>query len=211
MKLLAKKQKFEEAQKIKSQIFALKHIQDIALFKENLTTNDRQPTTFRIEAYDVAHMSGKNVVGVMTVVENGEPDKSQYRKFKIHDDKNPARPNGRSGGDDTLNLKEVLTRRLAHPEWRFPDLIVVDGGVGQLNATREVLEKAGLNIDIVSVVKDEKHKAREILNSKGLTLTNSQGQTLENLEKSILLANSEAHRFALKFHRRLRGRNLGYN
>lgn len=196
MKLFAKEQKFEDAEKVKRQIFALKHIQDIALIKnkqEDFVRGETSHRGFRIEAYDIAHISGKNVVGVMTVIENGELDKSQYRKFKIRLDSN----------DDTLNLKEVLTRRLAHPEWRFPDLIVVDGGKGQLNTAKEVLKKAGLNIDVVSVVKDERHKAREILGIKGQTLSiNSQGLTLE---RSILLSNSEAHRFAIGFHRRLRG------
>lgn len=196
MKLFAKEQKFEDAEKVKRQIFALKHIQDIALIKnkqEDFVRGETSHRGFRIEAYDIAHISGKNVVGVMTVIENGELDKSQYRKFKIRLDSN----------DDTLNLKEVLTRRFAHPEWRFPNLIVVDGGKGQLNTAKEVLKKAGLNIDVVSVVKDERHKAREILGIKGQTLSiNPQGLTLE---RSILLANSEAHRFAIGFHRRLRG------
>ena len=190
MKLFAKEQKFEAAEKVKRQIFALKHIQDIALIKENLTTNNKQPTTFRIEAYDVAHMSGTNVVAVMVAVLDGELAKSQYRKFKIRDDKN----------DDTANLKEVLTRRLAHPEWRFPNLIVVDGGKGQLNAAKEVLKKAGLNIDVVSVVKDEKHKAREIISDRNVLSRAS--------DKEILLANSEAHRFAIGYHRKLRGKGF---
>ena len=193
MKFFAKEQKFEEAEKVKSQIFALRHIQDIALLKHDLEAGTKNlEADFRIEAYDIAHMSGKDVVGVMTVVENGEPDKSQYRKFKIHDNKN----------DDTGNLKKVLARRLAHSEWRFPNLIVVDGGKGQLNTAKEVLEKAGLDINVASVVKDEKHKAREILGKSVLSRA---------LDKSILLANNEAHRFALKFHRKLRRRNLGYN
>ncbi|MFZ2484489.1 MAG: hypothetical protein WAX80_03260 [Minisyncoccia bacterium] len=182
---LAKEQKFEEAESVKRQLFALDHIQDIALIKNDLTTNDQRPTTFRIEAYDVAHLSGKDVVGVMTVVSDGNLDKSQYRKFKIKNDSN----------DDTNNLREVITRRLNHPEWPFPNLIVVDGGRGQINATKEVLEKAGLDIEVVSVVKDEKHKAREIMGSK-------------KYSREILLANSEAHRFAISYHRRLRGKGF---
>ena len=189
MRLFAKGQKFEEAEKVKKQIFALEHIQDIALIKEDLTTNNRQPTTFRIEAYDIAHTSGTNVVGVMVVVEDGELAKGQYRKFRIHDDQN----------NDTANLKEVLTRRFTHPEWRFPSLIVVDGGKGQINVTKEVLGKAGLDIAVASVVKDEKHKAREILGKSVLSRA---------LDKSILLANNEAHRFAISYHRKLRGKGF---
>ena len=192
MKLFAREQKFEDAEKVKRQIFSLKHIQDIALIKEQYqspSTTLGAIRSTRIEAYDIAHMSGTNVVAVMTVVLDGELAKSQYRKFKIRLDSN----------DDILSLKEVLTRRLAHPEWRFPNLIVVDGGRGQLNAAREVLKKVGLDIAVASVVKDEKHKAREIL-----------GKNVQNslLHKAIFLANAEAHRFAIGFHRRLRGKGF---
>ena len=190
MKTLAKAQKFEEAEKVKGQLFALNHIQDVALIKADVSKTVFD-IGFRIEAYDIAHISGTNVVGVMTVVENGEVAKSQYRKFKIRADKN----------DDTKNLKEVLSRRFGHPEWRFPNLIVVDGGQSQLNVARKIT-----NIPAVAVTKDEHHRAREILGLKGLALnTNSQGQTLE---RAILLANSEAHRFAIKYHRLLRSKGF---
>lgn len=186
MQSLAKKREFEKADEIKKKLFALDHIQDIALIKRDL--EETSTKHFRIEAYDIAHISGTNVVGVMTVVEDGEVNKSQYRKFKIKLDKN----------DDTKNLKEVLSRRFGHPEWRFPNLIVVDGGKGQINAARQILEESGLEmIDIVSVVKDSKHKAREILNLKD-----------RSLEKAIITANMEAHRFAIGYHRKLRGKGF---
>lgn len=181
MKILAKEHKFEEAEKIKRQIFALNHIQDVALIKQELTTNDRQPTTFRIEAYDIAHIAGTDVVGVMTVVSDGELDKSQYRKFKIHTDRN----------DDTANLREVITRRLNHQEWPLPDLIVVDGGIGQLNVARAITQ-----IPVVAVTKDEHHRAKEIIPKSKILNPESQ--------RAILLANSEAHRFAIGYHRKLR-------
>jgi len=191
MKVHAKEQKFEEAEKIKRKIFALDHIQDIALIKQDPAPSPKflEPS-FRIEAYDIAHLSGKNAVGVMTVVENGELAKHQYRKFKIRADKN----------NDVANLKEVLTRRLAHREWRFPNLIVVDGGRGQINATKEILKNMGLGITVVSVVKDERHKAREIIGGKNVLSRAS--------DKEILLANSEAHRFAIGYHRKLRGKGF---
>lgn len=185
MKSHAKKHEFEEAEKVKRKIFSLEHIQDIALIKRDVERIG--PTGFRIEAYDIAHLSGRDVVGVMTVVEDGEVNKSQYRKFKIKADKN----------DDTKNLKEILERRLNHPEWPLPQLIVIDGGVGQLNAGREVIKKHNLNIEVVSVVKDERHKAREIL-----------GLTDKTLEKAIILANAESHRFAIGYHRKLRSKGF---
>lgn len=186
MKNFAREHKFEEAEKVKRQIFALDHIQDIALLKHDLENRNREGSSiFRIEAYDVAHISGTNVVGVMTVVENGELNKSQYRKFKIRQDKN----------DDTANLREVLRRRLNHPEWRLPNLIVVDGGRGQINTAKKVLEQAGLDIPVASVVKDERHKAREIIGEA-------------EYSKEIFLANAEAHRFAIGYHRKLRGKGF---
>ncbi|MBI2674097.1 MAG: UvrB/UvrC motif-containing protein [Candidatus Zambryskibacteria bacterium] len=190
MKILAKEHKFEKAGKVKKQIFALQHIQDIALIKQNLTTNNKQPTTkFRIEAYDIAHISGTHTVGAMTVVEDGELNKNQYRKFKIRLDSN----------NDIANLKELLTRRLAHQEWPLPNLIVVDGGKSQINIAQKVIKKANLDIHVVSVIKDERHKAREILG-------NGQSRALTKL---ILLANAEAHRFAIGYHRKLRGKKFG--
>jgi len=180
MSNLAKKREFEKADEVKQKIFALDHIQDVALIKRDL---EQKSINFRIEAYDIAHLSGKDVVGVMTVVEDGEVNKSQYRKFKIRADKN----------DDTKNLKEVLSRRFGHPEWRAPNLVVVDGGKGQFNAAKSVLKELGLEmIEVAAVVKDERHKAREIIGGEGM-------------EKAILLANAEAHRFAIGYHRKLRG------
>lgn len=188
MQTLAKKYEFEKADEVKRKLFALDHIQDIALIKSDIEASQAKKLgSYRIEAYDIAHLSGKDVVGVMTVVEDGEVAKSQYRKFKIKLDKN----------DDTKNLREVLERRLNHSEWRLPELIVVDGGVGQMNAAKSVLKERGLDIEIVSVIKDDRHKAREIMGLKDKTH-----------EKAIILANAEAHRFAIGYHRKLRGKGF---
>lgn len=194
MKKAAKEENFEEAAKFRRMLYALEHIEDIALIKRDLG-RVREAGTFRIEAYDIAHLSGKETVGVMTVVENGELEKSQYRKFRIRGKDNKVKI------DDTNNLKEVLSRRFTHLEWPMPSLIVIDGGVGQINAAKKTLEdmaeltQTALNIDIVSVVKDTRHKAKDILGM------NTQ---FEMHRKSILLANSEAHRFAITYHRKLR-------
>ena len=124
----------------------------------------------------------------MTVVVDGELDKSQYRKFKIKLDRN----------DDTNNLKEILNRRLSHPEWRFPNMVVVDGGKSQINAATRILRDVGLEmVQVVSVVKDERHRPREIL-----------GIDDQALERSVLLANAEAHRFAIGYHRKLRNKGF---
>ncbi len=188
MKIKAKEKKFEEANEIKKKIFALEHIQDMALIKRDIE-REKDSSITRIEAYDIAHLSGKNTVGVMVVAEDGELVKSQYRKFKIKVDKN----------DDTNNLREIISRRLNHPEWELPKIIVVDGGVGQKNAAKDEIRKKDLDIQVVSVVKDERHKAREILGEK---------KTLEKWQNSILLANGEAHRFAISYHRKLRNKGF---
>ncbi len=192
MKQSAKEEKFEEANVYKRMLYALEHIQDIALIKRDIERVESDETV-RIEAYDIAHMSGGNTVGVMTVVEDGELEKSQYRKFRIRGTR------GKVNIDDTNNLKEVLRRRLGHPEWQFPQIIVVDGGVAQINAAKEVLTEANKNIEIVSVVKDNRHKAKDVLGNEKI---------VEPWKKSILLVNSEAHRFAITYHRKLRGKGF---
>ena len=182
MKILAKQMKFEKANKVKKQIFALNHIKDIALIKE-----ENSGTGLRVEGYDVAHISGTSRVGVMVVIEDGLPKKSDYRKFAI---KTLCR-------GDTDALKEVLERRLAHSEWPLPRLFVVDGGVGQLKAFSNVLENSAIEIPVVAVVKNERHQPKEILGDKKIARAN---------ERDIILANSEAHRFAIAYHKKLRGR-----
>jgi excinuclease ABC subunit C len=135
-------------------------------------------------------MGGKNMVGVMTVLEDGEIVKSEYKKFKIKTQNNT---------NDTGALKEVLERRLMHKEWSFPDLIVVDGGTAQINVTKNTLKKMGINIPIVSVLKDEKHKPKAIMGDKDFG---------SKYKREILLANSEAHRFAINYHKNMRNRNF---
>ena len=185
MKEYAKLHEFERAGEIKRQIFAFQHINDIALLKNK---NENNP--FRIEAYDIAHMGGKNMVGVMTVVSKGEVNKAEYKRFKIRT---------QNDANDTGALKEVLKRRLAHKEWAYPNLIVVDGGVAQINATRAVLKKVGIRIPVVSVVKDERHKPKSIKGEEKLVV---------KYKSSILLANSEAHRFAIAYHKKMRNKNF---
>ena len=184
MMLLAKKEDFEGANSIKKKIFALEHIQDIALIRDD-TKVYRDEKTVRIEAYDIAHLGGQDMVGVMTVVENGEPKKSDYRKFKIQ---------SVGGSNDPAALKEVLERRLRHPEWPFPQIIVMDGSTAQKNAAEYVLKKLGLVIPVVAVVKDERHKPIRVIAAKKLK---------EQYEDLILLANAESHRFAITYHRAL--------
>lgn len=191
MKAYAKAREFEKAEKIKQRIYALNHIQDVSLLKhEKIQAEHYDPTApaaiFRIEAYDIAHMGGGNTVGAMVVIEDGDIKNSDYRKFKIRHS---------NGINDIAGLKEILRRRLKHQEWQLPSLIAVDGSIAQLNAAREVLEQFGLQIPIVAVTKDESHRPRIIQGDEAL---------INEHKKAILLANSEAHRFAIGYHRKLR-------
>lgn len=186
---LAKLERFEEANVLKKRIFALTHIQDIALIKDDNRTY-RDEKRIRIEAYDVAHMGGSDMVGVMTVVEGGVPAKSEYRKFKI---------NHYTSSNDPGALKEMLERRLKHLEWPLPQIIVVDGSIAQKNAAEHVLRAAAHMIPVVAVVKDDRHKPTRLIGAKNL---------LEAHKEAILHANAEAHRFAITFHREKRNKNF---
>jgi len=186
MKRAAKNENFEEATRLRGRLFALQHIRDVSLIKNdylNFPKGYGATGLARIEAYDTAHWQGSAAVGVMVVLENGEPEPSEYRTFNIKSAK---------AGDDTGALNEILSRRLAHEEWPLPRLIVVDGGKAQLSAAEKVVHSAGLHLPVVSVVKDEHHRARGILGD-----TNS----VKKYEKEILLSNSEAHRFSISKHR----------
>jgi len=189
MQKLAKKERFEEANDVKKKIFALQHIQDVSLIKDESRLY-RDDKTMRIEGYDIAHMGGKNMVGAMVVVERGEPNKQEYRKFTIK---------SVDHSNDPAALKEVLQRRFTHDEWQKPDLLVVDGNQIQKRVAEQVLRELNLVIPVVAVVKDDTHKPREIIGAKKL---------LELYQKEILLANGEAHRFVLSFHKQKRSKSF---
>lgn len=185
MKLAAKFHNFERAGELKRMLFALNHIQDVALMKREVSRG-KGGEVFRIEAYDAAHLSGKNSVAVMVVIENGEVNKNEYRKFKLR----TARE-----ADDLASLEEVLRRRFNHLEWRMPNFVVVDGGANQKKRAEKTLKEMGISVAVLAVVKNEFHKPRGIL---------GEVKFARQYEKEILLANSEAHRFAIKYHRELR-------
>lgn len=190
MKRCAELQEFERAAELRRQIFALQHIQDVALIKdENIAVAGTGEGRVRIEAYDVAHTSGQNSVGVMVVLSGGELNPSQYRKFKLRS----AKP-----GDDLGSLKEILERRANHPEWPSPALVVIDGGQTQLNTAKKIFKQLGWEVPLVSVVKDDRHRARGVLGDAKLA---------KQYEFEIIRVNTEAHRFAIAYHRQLRRRN----
>lgn len=190
MRQAAKEERFEDASQARREIFALSNIQDVSLIKdESIEDMRKKRGSARIEAYDTAHLSGTNAIGVMIVVDTGTPVKSAYRTFRIR---------GVQKNDDIASLKEILSRRLTHLEWPLPQAIVVDGGTTHKKSAESVLAAAGVQIPVVAVVKDERHRPREVIGAIRASIT----------EADAVLANSEAHRFSLARHRHERSRAL---
>ncbi len=155
----------------------------------------------RIECYDISHIQGTNTVASMVVFQNGLPKKSAYRKFKVRSTE--GKP------DDFLSMKEVLSRRLSRlgePKWEKPDLIIIDGGKGQLSSVMQIVEDMGIKvgeggIDFVSLAKREEevflpHQSESILLPRD-----------SNALYLIQRIRDEAHRFAITFHRDLRSKS----
>ena len=151
----------------------------------------------RIECYDISHIQGTNTVASMVVFENGQSKKSEYRRFKVKTTE--GKP------DDFLSMKEVLSRRLARmgePKWAKPNLIIIDGGKGQLSSVMEIVEEIGMNnIDFVSLAKREEevflpHQSESIRIPMD-----------SNVMFLIQRIRDEAHRFAITYHRKLRSKS----
>ena len=165
----------------------------------------------RVEAFDISNINGFETVGSMIVYEKGKPKRSDYRKFKLKTV---------TGPDDYASMHEVLTRRFTHgmkeqeelaekdlsEEYgsftRFPDLIMMDGGRGQVNIALKVLDELKLNIPVSGMVKDDNHRTR------GLYYNNVEIPIDRNSEgfKLITRIQDEAHRFAIEYHRSLRSK-----
>lgn len=166
----------------------------------------------RMEAYDISNINGFETVGSMIVYEHGKPKRSDYRKFKLRTI---------TGPDDYASMHEVLTRRFSHgmqerqelldkqiPEelgsfTRFPDIIMMDGGKGQVNICLQVLKELGLSIPVCGMVKDDNHRTR------GLYFNNTEIPIDRHGEgfKLITRIQDEAHRFAIEYHRSLRSKS----
>ncbi|MDE6970787.1 MAG: excinuclease ABC subunit C, partial [Eubacterium sp.] len=169
------------------------------------------PGVSRVEAYDISNTNGFESVGSMIVYEKGKPCRSDYRKFKLRTV---------AGPDDYASMHEVLTRRFTHGMeerkerakkeledaygsfTKFPDLIMMDGGRGQVNIALQVLDELHLSIPVCGMVKDDFHRTR------GLYFHNQELPIDKNSEgfKLITRIQDEAHRFAIEYHRSLRSK-----
>lgn len=201
---------FEEAAILRNQLFGLKELRKKIVFsdKEFMDISSDQALKQlkellglenpprRIEGYDISHQSGKDVVGSMVVFINGASDRKEYRKFKLRSQKN----------DDTGNLREVIERRLRHKEWEYPDLIILDGGEGQVNAVKELLSEA--NIPVIGRNKSGDHTKNADVNivipGKGIFEINPES----HVAKLIARIDEESHRFAITYHRLLKSKSM---
>lgn len=154
------------------------------------TSNVNVSKLNKIECYDISNISGKFATGSMVVFINGKKENALYRRFKIRKENEP---------NDFLMMQEVIERRLNHKEWSFPNLIVVDGGKGQVSSVKEIIDKKGLSIPVIGLAKRE----------ETIITSDFKEVTLPKNSKALLLImriRDEAHRFAITYHKKLRSK-----
>ena len=191
-------EEIEDAQIISEWLGSMKK-RKVSVVTPKKGTKEKLVELVRAEAYDISNTSGIESVGSMVVFENGRPKKNDYRKFKIKTVKGP---------DDYKSMREVLTRRFLRGKEQsegfavYPDIIMMDGGRGQVNIALEVLKELDLHIPVCGMVKDDNHRTR------GLYYNNIEIPIDRNSEgfKLITRIQDEAHRFAITYHRSLRSK-----
>ena len=213
--VFSKNEEFEKANGIQNKIDAIKLITDPVYNQFDYKVNpnliqdtlDNQLSSLRyllsqngirtkklerVECYDISNISGTNATGSMVVFTNGEKDSSQYRKFKIRALDTP---------NDFAMIRQVLQRRMRHSEWLMPDLIIVDGGKGQVSSGLKVLKSVKKNIPLIGLAKREETIITSHL--KEIVLPKN-----SDALKFIMRIRDEAHRFAITYHRKLRSKNF---
>ena len=156
-------------------------------------------TPYRIELFDNSHLQGTNAIGAMVCFINGEPNKKMYRKFNIESDNKK---------DDLSSMKEVLTRRytrIKEEDQKYPDLILLDGGLEQIEAAKEVIQNLELNISLAGLAKNEKHRTNSLINSNGDVIDLSKNKPLFFM---LTRMQDEVHRYAISTHRNKRNKSM---
>ena len=150
----------------------------------------------RIEGYDISHQSGTNAVGSMVVFINGASARSEYRKFKLRT----------SSSDDLKSMKEIISRRLKHKEWEYPDLIILDGGITQVNAILPLVE--AYDIPVIGRDKSGNHSksadVKIVVPGKEILHLSSSS----HIARLIARIDEESHRFAITYHSLLKRKNM---
>ncbi len=184
-KRLYKRLKKGNPEKIES----LKQVRDSALISRESIGEHLATEFMRIEGYDISHFAGKGTYGSMVVFENNKPSKQDYRLFKIKKAKQK---------DDVGALKEVLARRVKHNEWPFPDIILIDGGRGQVNQAFQIVKQNSLGIPVVGLAKGRDNKDKLIFKNLDKDLK----KIIKGNKRVFQKVRDEAHRFAKKFSKR---------
>lgn len=204
----SKEQRYEDAAKYVRNINSLEHINDVALISKDdaelpYDRNNEKGTinlNGRIEAYDISNISGTSATGSMVVFDEGKPAKGEYRKFKIKTVKGP---------NDVAMLSEMMRRRLQRSQthvksWPLPQMMVIDGGLPQVNAVKAVMDELGIQVPMVGLAKGFDRKQDVMIFDR----TDVELMRVANRGKELFQkARDEAHRFAVKYHRVLRGKN----
>jgi excinuclease ABC subunit C len=201
MKEYSRKDEFEKAAEARNRIFALEHIRDISLISEDMVAKGlalaaAKAKPWRIEAYDISNIGGDYATGSMVVFGGRRPDKSQYRKFKIMTV---------AGIDDVGMMREMLRRRFQN-DWPLPDMIFVDGGKSHLNMAENVVSESGHDIPVVGVAKGPTRKKLDMYYNKEAQIF----QTVISDERLVERIRSEAHRFAITYHKKLSRKHWKY-
>jgi len=194
MALASKAQEYEKAGEIKNKIYALERIMANAKIINGDAVGKKGN---RIEGYDISNIQGKLAVGSMVVFENGKPNKSEYRKFRIKMENEP---------NDTAMIKEIISRRLRHTEWPLPQIMLIDGGKGQLNAALSALKTMNYESKIKVFALAKKRNELFSPHQKEPALLKNMPKDFSNL---ILRVRDESHRFAIAYHKKLRELDLG--
>lgn len=166
---------------------------------ENLGNKIGIKTPYRIELFDNSHIQGDAPVGVVVVFINGEPVKKMYRKFNIE---------GKEKRDDYASMKEVMTRRysrLKENNESMPDLILTDGGLGQIHAGQEVINELKLDIPVYGLFKNDRHQTKGLMDHEGNVISLDDNKALFFL---LVRMQDEVHRFAISFHHQKRSKNF---
>ncbi len=209
MKKAADELRFEDAGGIRRHLYALQHISDVALIsKEDSDLPYTSPATKgmidlqgRIEGYDISNISGTFAVGSLVVFEEGKPSKDKYRKFKIKTVR---------GVNDVAMLEEMLVRRLARATnfpnaWPLPQLMVIDGGEGQVQRAQQVLDEFQISVSLIGIAKGfDRKQDRLVFDHSNLELLRVAKRGQELFQR----IRDEAHRFAVRYHRQVRSKNF---
>ena len=192
MKVLSRNRKYEEAAVIRDKLSAIEHLNRYSVgIKDSFLDFQNLAIFPRIEAYDISNIGGEFAVGAMTVTTLGRIDKSEYRKFKIR---------SVMGANDLAMTAQILERRFKN-SWPEPNLIVIDGGIGQLNIARHVIKDIKLDIPIVAIAKGKSRKKDEFRFSTGEVAKIFQKKP--ELRNLLIQARNEAHRFSRSYYRGL--------